>query len=91
MAATTAHTISVACAFAVITALHIVLGELAPKTVALERPEATALWVVKPTELFMKAFWPFIQALNGTGAVRRQPRSACAAAAATPWCTRKKS
>jgi CBS domain containing-hemolysin-like protein len=44
-----------------------VLGELAPKTVALERPENTALWVVKPTELFMKAFWPFIRALNGTG------------------------
>ena len=30
-------------------------------------PEATALWVVKPTELFMKAFWPFIRLLNGTG------------------------
>ena len=43
------------------------LGELAPKTIALERPEATALLVVKPTELFMKAFWPFIRLLNGTG------------------------
>jgi CBS domain containing-hemolysin-like protein len=63
----TAHTISVAFAFAVITALHIVLGELAPKTIALERAEATALWVVKPTELFMKTFWPFIRLLNGTG------------------------
>ena len=67
IAATTAHTIAVAIAFAIITALHIVLGELAPKTIALERPEATALWVVKPTELFMKAFWPFIRLLNGTG------------------------
>lgn len=67
MAQATAHTIAVAIAFAIITALHIVLGELAPKTVALERPENTALWVVKPTELFMKAFWPFIRALNGTG------------------------
>ena len=56
-----------ATAFAVITALHIVLGELAPKTIALERPEATALWVVKPTEVFMKALWPFIRLLNGTG------------------------
>ena len=54
-------------AFAIITALHIVLGELAPKTIALERAEATALWVVKPTEIFMKAFWPFIRLLNGTG------------------------
>jgi CBS domain containing-hemolysin-like protein len=67
MAQTTAHSIAVAFAFAVITALHIVLGELAPKTVALERAEATALWVVKPTELFMKVFWPFIRLLNGTG------------------------
>jgi len=67
LAATTAHTIAVALSFAIITALHIVLGELAPKTIALERPEATALWVVKPTEIFMKAFWPFIRLLNGTG------------------------
>jgi CBS domain containing-hemolysin-like protein len=67
IAATTAHSIAVAIAFAVITALHIVLGELAPKTIALERAETTALWVVKPTELFMKLFWPFIRLLNGTG------------------------
>jgi CBS domain containing-hemolysin-like protein len=57
----------VAISFAIITALHIVLGELAPKTIALERSESTALWVVKPTEIFMKAFWPFIRLLNGTG------------------------
>ncbi len=67
MAAATAHTIAVAIAFAIITALHIVLGELAPKTIALERSEATALWVVKPTELFMRGLWPFIRLLNGTG------------------------
>lgn len=67
LAATTAHSLAVATAFAIITALHIVLGELAPKTIALERAEATALWVVKPTELFMKLFWPFIRLLNGAG------------------------
>jgi CBS domain containing-hemolysin-like protein len=67
LAETTAHSIAVGFAFVIITALHIVLGELAPKTIALERPEATALWVVKPTELFMKALWPFIRLLNGTG------------------------
>ena len=49
-----------------ITAVHIVLGELVPKWVTLERPEATALWVVKPTELFMRALWPFIRLLRGT-------------------------
>ena len=67
IAEATAHSIAVAIAFAIVTALHIVLGELAPKTIALEKSEATALIVVKPTELFMKAFWPFIVLLNGTG------------------------
>jgi CBS domain containing-hemolysin-like protein len=67
VAETTAHTIAIAIAFAIVTALHIVLGELAPKTIALDKPEATALLVVKPTEVFMKVFWPFIRLLNGMG------------------------
>jgi len=67
IAEATAHSVSVAISFAIITSLHIVLGELAPKTIALERSEATALWVVRPTELFMKVFWVFIRMLNGTG------------------------
>ena len=67
VAETTAHTIAIAIAFAIVTALHIVLGELAPKTIALDKPEATALLVVKPTEVFMKVFWPFIRLLNGAG------------------------
>ncbi|MBI2835555.1 MAG: HlyC/CorC family transporter [Acidobacteria bacterium] len=67
IAVTTSHSIAVAIAFAVITALHIVLGELAPKTIALQDPERTALWVVKPTELFMRVFWPFIALLNTMG------------------------
>ncbi len=67
IAETTTHSIAVAIAFAIVTALHIVLGELAPKTVALEKAEATALLVVRPTELFMRVFWPFIRLLNSTG------------------------
>jgi magnesium and cobalt exporter, CNNM family len=63
----TAHSIAFAIAFIIITALHIVLGELAPKTVALQHPEQTSMWVIKPTELFMKAFWPFISGLNNLG------------------------
>src|SRR5262249_27077595 len=43
-----------------------VFGELAPKWLALERSEATALVIVKPTELFMRTFWPFIRLLHGT-------------------------
>ena len=67
LAEATAHSIAVTIAFAIVTALHIVLGELAPKTIALDKAEATALLVVGPTELFMRAFWPFITLLNGTG------------------------
>lgn len=67
LAVTTAHTISVAIAFTLITSLHIVLGELAPKTIALQHSETTALWVVKPTEVFMRVFWPFIRLLNNMG------------------------
>jgi CBS domain containing-hemolysin-like protein len=54
LAEATAHTVAIAIAFVIITALHITLGELAPKTIALERSEATALLVVKPTEVFMR-------------------------------------
>jgi CBS domain containing-hemolysin-like protein len=66
LAVTTAHTIAVAIAFAIVTAMEIVFGELTPKWIALERSEATALWVVKPLELFMRAFWPFIRIVHST-------------------------
>jgi CBS domain containing-hemolysin-like protein len=67
IAVATSHSIAFTIAFAVITALHIVLGELAPKTVALQYPERMSLIVARPTELFMKVFWPFIRLLNGMG------------------------
>ncbi len=67
IATVTAHTISVVISFSIITALHIVLGELAPKTVALQQAERVSLLVARPTELFMKVFWPFISLLNGLG------------------------
>lgn len=62
-----AHSVAVAVAFALITALHIVLGELAPKTIALQHSEKTALFVAKPTEAFLVVFRPFIWFLNGAG------------------------
>jgi CBS domain containing-hemolysin-like protein len=53
------HTISFALAFTAITVLHIVLGELAPKTLALERAEKVALAIAWPLRLFQKIFrWP---------------------------------
>jgi CBS domain containing-hemolysin-like protein len=62
------HTIAIVIAFALITYLHIVLGELAPKTLALERAEAVSLAVARPMELFYAAFKPFIRVLNSSGA-----------------------
>jgi magnesium and cobalt exporter, CNNM family len=63
----TLHTISFAIAFAIITFLHIVLGELAPKTLALERAEKVALTVSWPMEAFYKLFrWP-IRMLDWSG------------------------
>lgn len=62
-----AHTMAVAVAFIVITTLHIVLGELAPKTLALQRSEATALWVAAPIAIFNRVFRPFIWVMNAAG------------------------
>ncbi len=64
-----AHGIATAGAFAVITVFHIVLGELVPKNVALQRPEPTALWVVRPLGLFVAVFRPGIVLLNGLGSL----------------------
>jgi CBS domain containing-hemolysin-like protein len=62
-----AHGIAIGIAFAVITGLHIVAGELAPKGIALQHPEATTLWVARPLQLFYVVFrWP-ITALNAVG------------------------
>ncbi|MBY0325101.1 MAG: hemolysin family protein [Reyranella sp.] len=62
-----AYTVAVAISFIIITALHIVLGELAPKSLALQRSEGTALWVVRPLALFRWLFHPAITVLNGLG------------------------
>ena len=62
-----AHTVAVVIAFVIITALHIVLGELAPKSLALQRSERTALAVVRPLGLFLLLFRPAILFLNGLG------------------------
>src|ERR1700687_4851353 len=66
VATTTVHTMSVVIAFTMITALEIVFGELTPKWIALERAESTALWLVRPLELFMRVLWPFIRLVHGT-------------------------
>lgn len=60
------HAVAGTIAFAFITFLHIVLGELAPKSVALLFPETTSLWLAGPLIAFAKVFTPFIKLLNGT-------------------------
>lgn len=57
--------ISTAIAFLLITVMHIVFGELAPKSVAIQRPVATTLFVAVPLQAFYLIFRPFIWVLNG--------------------------
>ena len=58
------HTIAFVVAFATISYLHIVVGELAPKSAAIRRPEATSLWTAVPLYLFYWVMYPFIWILN---------------------------
>ena len=60
------HTISFAIAFSLITFLHIVLGELAPKSLAIRKAEGVTLWTAGPMIVFHKVMYPFIWFLNGT-------------------------
>ncbi|MEF0939593.1 hemolysin family protein [Rhizobium sp. BR 362] len=66
-AAAGSHAVAVVISFIIITALHIVLGELAPKSLALQRSEGTALGVVRPLGLFLFLLRPAIVVLNGLG------------------------
>ena len=61
------HAMAIIVAFAIMTSLHIVLGELAPKSLAIQRPEKTALAVALPTKWFLTLFKPFIMFLNSLG------------------------
>jgi CBS domain containing-hemolysin-like protein len=58
------QSISLTAAFLVITILHIILGELAPKSIAIRKPEGTALLVAYPLYLFYKVTYPAIWVLN---------------------------
>lgn len=60
-----AHRIALPVAFATITVLHIVFGELAPKSMAIRYPTRTTLWVALPLKFFYYLFRPFIWLLNG--------------------------
>ena len=61
------HSIAAGASFAIITFLHVVVGELAPKSIALQNPEGTSLVVARPTLWTEWLFKPVILLLNGTG------------------------
>ena len=64
-----AHTLAFIFAFIIITFLHIVLGELAPKSLALQRSETISLVIISPLIVFAKIFQPIIWLLNRSGQV----------------------
>ncbi|BAV10220.1 Hemolysin, contains CBS domains [Filimonas lacunae] len=63
------HHISLPVAFAIITVLHIVFGELAPKSLAIQRSEKTTLLIAYPLQFFYTIFRPFIWLLNSIATV----------------------
>jgi CBS domain containing-hemolysin-like protein len=62
---TATHVAAVPVAFFLLTFFHIVLGELAPKSIALTSPEKTARAVVRPLLVFSRIMSPFIWIFNG--------------------------
>lgn len=58
------HTISLALAFSIITGMHIVLGELTPKTMAIQNVEKIMLNVALPMLIFQRVMYPFVWLLN---------------------------
>jgi putative hemolysin len=66
------HTVAITIAFILITYIHVILGELVPKSVALQRAERVALAVAAPMDVFLTISRPFLYVMNrSTGAVLR--------------------
>jgi CBS domain containing-hemolysin-like protein len=66
-AAAYAHGIAIAIAFSLITYMHVILGELVPKTLALQRAEHIALAVAAPMEAFLTITRPFLFVMRRSG------------------------
>ncbi len=66
-AVVTAHVLASITAFTLITFLHVILGELAPKAVALQRPDGVSLWVARPLLWFALVMRPLIVVMNAMG------------------------
>ena len=63
------HILSFGIAFALVTFLHVVVGELAPKTVAIQKAETITILFAGPIILFYRIMYPFIWFLNGSARV----------------------
>lgn len=63
------HLLSFGIAFVAMTYLHVVVGELAPKTVAIQKAETITLLFARPIIWFYKLMYPFIWLLNGSARV----------------------
>src|SRR5262245_36557762 len=61
------HGVAIAIAFSLITFLHVVVGELAPKAIALDHPGPVALACARPLLMFARVFRPVLWLMNGTG------------------------
>lgn len=79
----TAHTLASVVVVAVLTFLHIVLGEMVPKSIALQHAERSALWLAPFMVATQALFYPLVVLLNGLGngilraiGISRQARSA---------------
>lgn len=60
------HPVSFAIALGLVTVLHVLVGEMVPKNLAIAEPERLALWLVPPLVLWVKVTGPFIWLLNHT-------------------------
>ena len=61
---TAMHITSIVLGTSIITLLHVVLGELSPKSIAIQKPEATTLFCAHPLYFFYRVMYPFIASLN---------------------------
>src|SRR5205807_4239787 len=62
-----AHTIAIVVTFLLITYLHVILSELVPKSLALQRAERVALAVAAPMDVFLKITRPFLFVMRKSG------------------------
>ena len=64
LAETSSHTVAFVVALVVVVFLHMVVGEMIPKNIAIAEPDRTALWLAAPLRAFATLFRPVVAVLN---------------------------